>query len=410
MKRCKILDKIFVFVFSLVPTIVCATEYIVCGDNKEIPASFASIVSTLFTFIKIVVPIIFVITGIIAFVKVLFTGKAEDSFNKAKDKLIHNIIAAILIFFVVSIINFVVSFVAGTGNNFSSCLNCLLDPNGCLKIDKVDEDYCAGMTNGDCNAPVTDVDYGSGDTGVPDVPSYTPGVFVNNPHALTGQDTTVGTNVIQKKDSASGWDYYLYVPNKVDNPSSLPLIVFLHGNGIECGHGYHKMANGWGFAPYIEKGIEFNAYILMPQKPYKGSWDKATVKRIIDTEVSANGLDSKRISIWGYSMGAEDVPDMVNTYTNFFSSAVILAKGSDDPITGFATVPTYAFYGSADNYSNRVTPAFIKKLQNAGYTAYIKEYAGAGHDGLMEYIVPDQDIGNGFTTIMDWVLSQRRSN
>ena len=156
--------------------------------------------------------------------------------------------------------------------------------------------------------------------------------------------------------------------------------------------------------------MEFNAYILMPQKHNKNAWNIEAIKRIMDTEVANKNIDKNRISIWGYSMGAENAPDLVNAYPGTFASAVILAKGSDDPITGFNGVSTYGFYGTADGYANKITPNFIKKLQNAGHTAYIKAYPGVDHDHVMENLIVDQDIGNGFTNIMDWVLDQKRNN
>lgn len=393
----------------LTPSMVSATEYMVCGNDKKIAAAYGTIFSTLFSFVRIIVPILFVITGIIAFLKAT-AGKSEDSIDKAKGKLIHNAIAAAMIFFIVSIINFVISLVAGSGSNFSSCLNCMVHPNTCTRVNENGEVICTGMTNGGCDPITGKVNYGTGDPGVVDPPNggggtYTPGVFHDNPYAN-------GDQIISKKDQASGYNYYIYVPKKVDNTSSLPLIVYLHGNGTECGYTYDLMVRGFGFAKYIDKGMEFNTYILMPQKHDKSGWNTNAIKRIMDEEVKNLGIDPNRISVWGYSAGAEAVPYIVNSNPDTFASAVILAKGYDASISGFKNVKTYAFYSDADGYANPATPDFVKKLQKAGYTAYSKAYTGdppkLAHDLVMEHLMYDNDIGNGFTNIMDWVLAQRR--
>ena len=432
MKKNKTLNKLIILLTLLTPTIINAKELIVCGGNKKFPTVIGTLISTVYTIIRILVPILLVISGIISFFKVTFNGNVEDSLDKAKKKLVTNIISAIVIFFIASIINFVIGLAAGKNNSFTDCMYCMLHPEECEQTDSEVATLCPGLIseqykyNSDCTLKDEykngeKIDYSN--TGDTKVPAYSNTIakagggaiartLTDNPNALTNQ------NIITKSDVPSGYSYYLYVPKKVDNPSSPPLIVYLHGNGTECGYGYDLMVKGFGFAKYIDKGMEFNTYILMPQKHNKNAWDIEAIKRIMDTEVANNNIDKNRISIWGYSQGAEDVPKIVNASPNTFASAVILAKKFDNEITGFNGVSTYGFYGTADGYANPSypesqyigTPHFINKLKNAGHTAYIKAYPGVDHDHVMENLIVDQDIGNGFTNIMDWVLDQRRNN
>lgn len=420
-------QKIMLFFTLLIsPIIVNAEEikeYIACGNNKKFPTIIGTMISILYIVIRILVPLLLVISGIISFFKATLSSKTEDSIDKAKKSIVKNITAAVIIFFIASILNFVIRLVAGTNNSFISCVNCMLHPKNCKKIDGEISHLCTGLigdqTNYDenCNYIGPDkekVDYGTGETGIAEQQPSTPTInrtLVDNPNALTNQ------SIVTKKDVKSGYSYYVYVPKKIDNPNSLPLIVYLHGNGKENGYTYDLMENGFGFAKYIKQGMEFNAYILMPQK-HGGNWDTTAIKRIIDQEVETYGIDKNRISIWGYSAGAETLPYLVNANPEMFSSAVILAKGYNAEITGFKTVPTYAFYGTADGYANPSvvvppkvgTPYYIKRLQDAGFTAYIKAYEGVDHDHVMEQLMVDNNIGNGFNTIMNWVLDQKRSN
>jgi predicted esterase len=429
MKRKNILKKLSILVILMTPTIVFAEEkvkdYIVCGNNKKFPTIVGTMISTIYVIIRILVPLLLVIFGIISFLKATIASKEEDTIDKARKTFVKNLTAAVIIFFIVSILNFIIRLVAGTNNSFIGCVNCMIHPKNCQTTNGEISHLCPGLIGDqedydeNCEykgTPKERTDYSTGDSGIEEIQHTTPTInrtLTDNPNALTNQ------NIITKTDAKSTYNYYLYVPKQVDDPNSLPLIVYLHDNGKENGYTYDLMKNGFGFAKYIEQGMEFNAYILMPQKHSgKQAWDTQAIKRIIDNEVETNNIDKRRISIWGYSAGAEALPRLVNSHPNFFSSAVILAKGYDANTEGFKTVPTYGFYGTADSYANPKnptkpkvgTPYFINELKENGFTAYVKAYEGVDHDHVMEQLMHDNNIGNGYNTIMNWVLDQKRSN
>ncbi|MBP3920319.1 MAG: hypothetical protein J6D28_02010 [Bacilli bacterium] len=138
--------KIITFlVLSLTPNIAHATEYIKCGDDRYFPYALVNLVSIFFTIIKIAVPILLVISGMITFLKVTFSSNVDEDMKKAKSKLINNIIAAVIIFFIISIINFAIGLVAGANNKFMSCVNCFINPDKCEKIDKKDDEIKPGI-------------------------------------------------------------------------------------------------------------------------------------------------------------------------------------------------------------------------------------------------------------------------
>lgn len=171
----KLINRIGLFFFLLVPSIVYAADFISCGNDKKIPFVLANIVSILFVIIRIVVPIIFVITGMISFFKASISSKVDDELNKAKQKLINNILSAVIIFFIVSIVNFVVSLAAGKNNSFSSCINCLIHPEKCPSSNSEIVKLCPGLISQqddydeNCNyigGAKKRVDYGSGSVGI----------------------------------------------------------------------------------------------------------------------------------------------------------------------------------------------------------------------------------------------------
>lgn len=104
------------------------------------------------TLLKTVTPVILIIISIIQLVKGITSGK-EDEMSKAQRSIIKKIIAAALVFFVISIVQFVMMKVASNNsekNNLSNCLSCFL--NGTSKCNvlyyKDGYGYCFNVKDG----------------------------------------------------------------------------------------------------------------------------------------------------------------------------------------------------------------------------------------------------------------------
>jgi len=148
MKKSKNIKKVLLITSLFIPHIVRATDYIVCDNDKKFPYIFAQITSTAMTIVKILIPILLVITGMISFFKVTISSNVEDEMKKAKTKLINSIIAAVVIFFTFSIVNFVVTLVAGSNNKFMSCVECFVNVEKCNKVSE-EKKICTGLINGE---------------------------------------------------------------------------------------------------------------------------------------------------------------------------------------------------------------------------------------------------------------------
>ena len=134
----------------LLPEITFASEYIACGEDKKFPLAAAQVISIFMIIVKIVVPILLVVSGMIAFLKVTFSGNVEDEMKKAKSKLVNSIIAAVVIFFIMSIVNFAISLVAGNNSDTMNCVSCVFNPEKCQKITcTIDDEF-----NETCTEPV----------------------------------------------------------------------------------------------------------------------------------------------------------------------------------------------------------------------------------------------------------------
>lgn len=122
--------------------------YVTCGDIKDIPEQVPRIMSFIINLFKIVVPILLVLVSIINILKALASSK-EDEIKKAQSTLIKKIIAAVMAFLVVSIVQFVINKVADSDEekgNIASCLDCFLN-NNCssniyYKNNVAGTDYC----------------------------------------------------------------------------------------------------------------------------------------------------------------------------------------------------------------------------------------------------------------------------
>lgn len=147
----KIKNNIKILITTIIvtmPQIVYGAKYIVCDEDKKIPYVFANMVSIFFTIIKIAVPILLVISGMISFFKVTASSNIDDEMKKAKSKLINSIIAAVIIFFAFSIVNFAVSLVAGTNNKFMKCAQCFINTDKCQTTEETTK-LCPGLLDGE---------------------------------------------------------------------------------------------------------------------------------------------------------------------------------------------------------------------------------------------------------------------
>lgn len=217
--------KFLFFLLLLMPVYVHAADYLLCGNDKKIPLVFGQVMSVLFVIIKILVPILLVITGMISFFKAVISGKVDDELQKAKKALVNKIIAAVIIFFIVSIVNFVIALVAGKNNSFSSCLNCMIHPNNCEEVDGDLARLCPGLLSDqvdyDENCKYIGnrkgrVDYSyTGDTGVPAYSSK------KNGNGNSGSSCVSTNNYeIVEKDGVTYVDGILIVNKSFSLPSS----------------------------------------------------------------------------------------------------------------------------------------------------------------------------------------------
>ena len=101
----------------------------VLSSTVMIDQKIPEMVHTAVTAIKVVVPILLVIFGSLDLLKGVTAGK-EDEIKKGQQIFIKRLIAGVLVFFVFTIVQLIVSFAAGDeSQNISSCINCFINNN-----------------------------------------------------------------------------------------------------------------------------------------------------------------------------------------------------------------------------------------------------------------------------------------
>ncbi len=119
--------------------IVKTTGEYTCGNlGTTFSGYFPYVVHTAVVIIKVAIPILLIIFGMLDLGKAVVASK-EDEIKKGQQTFVKRLIAAIIVFFVTLIVQLVVKFAAGRsedGTTIVNCMNCFIngtenDVNSC---------------------------------------------------------------------------------------------------------------------------------------------------------------------------------------------------------------------------------------------------------------------------------------
>lgn len=128
MKKKKMLFIVLMLCLLYVPSVFAVN---ITGCESLIPgavidAKIPNTVHTIIVVIKIAVPILLVIFGMLDLFKGL-TAQKEDEIKKGRQIFIKRLISAAIVFFVVSIVQLLVSFVSGDEPGIMNCASCFIN-------------------------------------------------------------------------------------------------------------------------------------------------------------------------------------------------------------------------------------------------------------------------------------------
>lgn len=183
------------------------------------------------------------------------------------------------------------------------------------------------------------------------------------------------------------------------------LVLYLHGGSSKGTDNEKQMAE-----PGIESvsGYLFDkkihATMLVPQCPADKQWDmlSANLKALLDKFVNEGNVDTKRIYVFGGSMGGTGTWTLANAYPGFFAAVMPVAGNpSKCTATNFSATPVYTVMGTADRLmSVETAQTFIAAIDAAGGKTKFDTEEGWSHEDTCTKSYTD--------TRLEWVFSQTR--
>lgn len=104
------------------------------GDNG-LPSKLAYALHLIILAIQIVVPFLLIIWGMLDLGKAVIAQK-EDEIKKGQQLFVKRIIAAVLLFFVITISTLVVNLVSEDSDTITGCINSIIDCDSTTCVDK----------------------------------------------------------------------------------------------------------------------------------------------------------------------------------------------------------------------------------------------------------------------------------
>lgn len=101
-------------------------DLVTCGGTITIDEIVPNVVSSVVTVIKIIIPIFLIIFGMLDMGKAVMSND-EKVMKEAQGKLIKRVIYAIIVFFVVAIVQFVVNILNTDEAKITDCIDCFIN-------------------------------------------------------------------------------------------------------------------------------------------------------------------------------------------------------------------------------------------------------------------------------------------
>lgn len=299
------------------------------------------IVNIIITIIKIFVPILLIISAMVDFFRTIMNSEL----SKISKSIVKKVIAAVIIFFIPTIISVVVGFIGNDGE-YKKCLTNITKE----EINEAYSEFVRDLVD-KAEESLSIYDYNN-------AKSYL--YYVKNPEERNEYEERLKTvkkqiDAINRANnngngvgypnktygkcdfvekSAGGMSYGICVPNEYNN-QSIPMIVWLHGSGeVGCnfntfkGSGMLNVVRNWG-----STGLEDIPAIIVAPHLARGDWSGATngVRTIMDQVMSEYNINRSNVALIGHSLGGSGVVSIASANQSYFSSITILSGYFSSP-------------------------------------------------------------------------------
>lgn len=200
--------------------------------------------------------------------------------------------------------------------------------------------------------------------------------------------------------------YYLYYPEEYETQpeKEFPILLFLHGGG-ESGDSLVALKRN-GPPKMIVEGKHFPFLILAPQNPYqKKWWNTRAVNQLLDSIVSTNHIDKKRIYLTGLSRGGGAAWEMAVQYPDKFAAMAVVCGMTPVPYASWINkqMPIWVFHGEEDkSIPISESEQMVDRLKSMGYDVTFTRYSGVGHNSWIQAYKTE--------ALYDWFMQQEREN
>lgn len=237
----------------------------------------------------------------------------------------------------------------------------------------------------------------------------------NGETTQTPLNVTSGLKINSIKTSEmESLNYYLKVPeNPVEN---MPLIVYLHSSGMAKSDEIEEILRTEEGASYLVDYIK-DAFIVIPHDPQAGrQWldREASVLELIESVAAEYKIDRTRISIMGYSGGADGIAKIAAHHPEIFSCATLISPYSpknprstytDDQTEGLAKLPLQFYMETIDGGLDTAKNV-VQKITDAGGNVSLTEI-NTTHSSIDSMLFKESQ--RGVYGIVEWMLSQKKN-
>ncbi len=200
--------------------------------------------------------------------------------------------------------------------------------------------------------------------------------------------------------------YYLYYPEDYEEKGDeqYGLLLFLHGGG-ESGDSLVAIKRN-GPPKMIVEGKKFPFLILAPQNPYqKKWWNTRALHQLLDTVITQNRVDRKRVYLTGLSRGGGAAWEMAVQYPDKFAAMAVVCGMAPLPYAAWIDkdMPIWVFHGEEDkSIPFSESEDMVNKLLDMGYQVKFTRYPGVGHNSWVKAYNTEE--------LYTWFTQQKRAD
>ena len=214
--------------------------------------------------------------------------------------------------------------------------------------------------------------------------------------------------------------YRFYMPPNSDNKRKYPLVVHFHGAGSRSDNNTSQLYLArkvtskvniekypcFVFAPQCPAGkkwVDVDWTALSHKMPVKPAAQMAIAMAAIDEIIKKYPVDTKRIYVYGQSMGGFATWDIICRRPDMFAAAVPVCGGADETkAVKIAHVPVWIFHGALDSTVKvERSKTMFAVLKKAGGNPKYTEYPKVKHNAWSYSYSPK---------LFEWMFSQKNDN